>query len=105
MPNATTLEPIPAEHLHATAWASGADHANPAAIRDAMAEAIAVRGMPGYMARSPRHAEFLGLRPMQMANCVFWCSAMPKPPQLSANGSNAMSPKASPCSAFPSITV
>ncbi len=38
-------------------------------------------------------------------NCVFWCSAMPKPPQPSANGSNAMSPKASPCSAFPSITV
>ena len=67
MPDATTLEPIPAERVHATAWATGTDHTDPATIRDAMAEAIAVRGMPGYVARSPRHAEFLGLCPMQMA--------------------------------------
>jgi hypothetical protein len=43
------------------------DPNDPAAVRDAMAEAIAVRSMNGYIAASPRHAEFLGLRPIQMA--------------------------------------
>ena len=67
MPDATSLGPIPADRVHATVWTSGVDHTDPAIIRDAMAEAIAVRGMPGYVARSPRYAEFLDLRAMQMA--------------------------------------
>jgi hypothetical protein len=50
---------------------AGAGHDDPAAIRDAMAEAIAVRAMPGYQPRSDagrasRHAEFLGWRPSDM---------------------------------------
>jgi len=43
------------------------DPSDPAVVRDAMAEAIAVRSMHGYVASSPRHTEFLGLRPSQMA--------------------------------------
>lgn len=44
-----------------------ADPHDPAAVCDAMAEAIAVRSMHGFVAASPRHAEFLGLRPIQIA--------------------------------------
>ncbi|MBX9749276.1 MAG: Mu-like prophage major head subunit gpT family protein [Roseococcus sp.] len=43
------------------------DPNDPAVIRDAMAEAIACRGMHGYVPRSDRHAEFLDMRPTQMA--------------------------------------
>jgi hypothetical protein len=40
---------------------------DPEVIRDAMAEALAVRAMPGYQApTSGRHAEFLGWRPSEM---------------------------------------
>jgi hypothetical protein len=43
------------------------DPNDPAVIRDAMAEAIARRGMHGYEPTSSRHAEFLDMRPTQMA--------------------------------------
>ena len=40
---------------------------DPEVMRDAMAEALAVRAMPGYQApTSGRHAEFLGWRPSEM---------------------------------------
>ncbi len=40
---------------------------DPEVMRDAMAEALAVRAMPGYQApASGRHAEFLGWRPSEM---------------------------------------
>ena len=41
---------------------------DPAVIREAMAEALAVRAMPGYQVPqgSTRHAEFLGWRPSEM---------------------------------------
>ena len=43
------------------------DTANPDAIREAMAEALAVRAMPGYQAQDGgRHREFLGWRPSEM---------------------------------------
>ncbi|MFL1464386.1 terminase, partial [Roseococcus sp. DSY-14] len=48
---------------------TGPGHDDPAAIRDAMAEALAVRSMPGYQppaGGSGRHAEFLGWRPSDM---------------------------------------
>jgi hypothetical protein len=49
---------------------SGPAAEDPAIIRDAMAEAIAVRAMPGYQApggaAGGRHAEFLGWRPSEM---------------------------------------
>ena len=47
----------------------GPGHDDPAAIRDAMAEALAVRSMPGYQppaGGTGRHAEFLGWRPSDM---------------------------------------
>ena len=43
------------------------DPNDPLQIRDAMAEAMAVRGMHGYRAANPRYAEFLDMRPLQMA--------------------------------------
>ena len=44
-----------------------ADNASPDAIREAMAEALAVRTMPGYQAQDGgRHSEFLGWRPSEM---------------------------------------
>ena len=44
-----------------------ADTASPDAIREAMAEALAVRTMPGYQAQDGgRHSEFLGWRPSEM---------------------------------------
>jgi len=43
------------------------DPNDPTVIRDAMAEAMAVRGMHGYRPSTPRHAEFLDMRPLQMA--------------------------------------
>ena len=45
-----------------------ASNDDPAVIREAMAEALAVRTMPGYQAPqgSTRHAEFLGWRPSEM---------------------------------------
>lgn len=43
------------------------DPNDPAVIRDAMAEAIARRGMHGYVPTTGRHAEFLDMRPTQMA--------------------------------------
>lgn len=43
------------------------DPNDPVQIRDAMADAMAVRGMQGYRAANPRHAEFLDMRPLQMA--------------------------------------
>ena len=47
--------------------ASGPTNDDPAAIREAMAEALAVRAMPGYQAQgNGRHAEFLGWRPTEM---------------------------------------
>ena len=46
---------------------TGPAHDDPAAIRDAMAEAIAVRAMPGYQPKGDgRHVEFLGWRPSDM---------------------------------------
>lgn len=39
---------------------------DPASIIEAMAEAMAVRAMPGYKTTNARHAEFLGFRPTQM---------------------------------------
>ena len=50
---------------------TGPGHDHPAQILDAMAEALAVRAMPGYQpqgenGRSGRHAEFLGWRPSDM---------------------------------------
>jgi hypothetical protein len=46
---------------------TGPAHDDPAVIRDAMAEAIAVRAMPGYQPKGDgRHAEFLGWRPSDM---------------------------------------
>ena len=47
--------------------ATGPSPEDPASIRDAMAEAIAVRAMPGYQPSSgSRHTEFLGWRPTEM---------------------------------------
>ena len=48
--------------------AAGPAADDPAVVRDAMAEAIAVRVMPGYQVPqgSTRHAEFLGWRPSEM---------------------------------------
>ena len=45
-----------------------ASNDDPAVIREAMAEALAIRTMPGYQAPqgSTRHAEFLGWRPSEM---------------------------------------
>jgi len=46
---------------------TGPGHDDPAQILDAMAEALAVRAMPGYQPQgSGRHAEFLGWRPSDM---------------------------------------
>ena len=48
---------------------SGPASQDPEVMRDAMAEALAVRAMPGYQATagaSGRHAEFLGWRPSEM---------------------------------------
>ncbi|WP_203075789.1 prohead protease/major capsid protein fusion protein [Falsiroseomonas ponticola] len=46
---------------------TGPGHDDPAQIRDAMAEALAVRSMPGYQPQgNGRHAEFLGWRPSDM---------------------------------------
>ncbi len=47
---------------------SGPGQGDPAQLVDAMAEALAVRCMPGYQPRQPggRHAEFLGWRPSDM---------------------------------------
>jgi len=46
----------------------GLSHDDPAAIRDAMAEAIAVRAMPGYPPKGDgRHAEFMGASITEMA--------------------------------------
>jgi hypothetical protein len=47
--------------------AAGPASQDPEVMRDAMAEALAVRAMPGYQApTSGRHAEFLGWRPSEM---------------------------------------
>ena len=47
--------------------AAGPASQDPEVMRDAMAEALAVRAMPGYQAPSSgRHAEFLGWRPSEM---------------------------------------
>ena len=49
--------------------AAGPASQHPEVIRDAMAEALAVRAMPGYQATggaAGRHAEFLGWRPSEM---------------------------------------
>ncbi len=47
--------------------AAGPASQEPEVMRDAMAEALAVRAMPGYQApASGRHAEFLGWRPSEM---------------------------------------
>ena len=47
---------------------TGPAHDDPAVIRDAMAEAIAVRAMPGYRPKGDgRYAEFVGLRISEMA--------------------------------------
>jgi hypothetical protein len=49
--------------------AAGPASQDPEVIRDAMAEALAVRAMPGYQAAggaAGRHAEFLGWRPSEM---------------------------------------
>ena len=46
---------------------TGLVHNDPAAIRDAMAEAIAVRAMPGYKPRGDgRHVEYMGLGVAEM---------------------------------------
>ena len=46
---------------------SGPGHDDPAEIREAMAEALAARAMPGYQPRGDgRHAEFMGWRPSDM---------------------------------------
>jgi len=46
---------------------TGLAHDDPAAIRDAMAEAIAVRAMPGYKPRGDgRHVEYMGLGVAEM---------------------------------------
>jgi len=46
---------------------TGPGHDDPAQILDAMAEALAVRAMPGYQPQgSGRHSEFMGWRPSDM---------------------------------------
>jgi hypothetical protein len=46
---------------------TGPGHDDPAGIRDAMAEALAARSMPGYQPQgNGRHAEFMGWRPSDM---------------------------------------
>jgi len=46
---------------------TGHGHDDPAEIRDAMAEALAARSMPGYQPQgNGRHAEFMGWRPSDM---------------------------------------
>ncbi|PWS34422.1 terminase [Falsiroseomonas bella] len=46
---------------------TGPSHDDPAQILDAMAEALAVRAMPGYQPQgSGRHVEFMGWRPSDM---------------------------------------
>ena len=54
--------------LPASPVSPAASNDDPAIIREAMAEALAVRTMPGYQAPqgSTRHAEFLGWRPSEM---------------------------------------
>lgn len=47
---------------------TGPSNDDPAVIREAMAEAIAVRAMAGrYESKNPRHAEFAGWRPLDLA--------------------------------------
>ena len=58
---------------------SAPDPNDPAMIRDAMAEAMAVRGLHGYRATNPRHAEFLALRPLQMAEQLLALRGEPVP--------------------------
>ncbi len=55
------------------------DPNDPAQIRGAMAEAMAVRGMHGYRAVNPRHAEFLDMRPLQMAEELLRLRGEPVP--------------------------
>ena len=57
----------PRPSLPANPVASTPSRDNPSAVIDAMAEAIAVRAMPGYTAPSDnRHQEFMGWRPSDM---------------------------------------
>jgi hypothetical protein len=66
-------------HQMPPARPSEPDPNDPAVIRDAMADAIAVRGMHGYAPASPRHVEFLGLRPIQMAEALLKLRGEPIP--------------------------
>jgi hypothetical protein len=55
-------------YIPASPASPAASNDDPAVIREAMAEALAIRTMPGYQAPqgSTRHAEFLGWRPSEM---------------------------------------
>ena len=44
-----------------------------------MAEAMAVRGMHGYRPATPRHAEFLDMRPLRMAEELLRLRGEPVP--------------------------
>jgi hypothetical protein len=61
---------------------SGPAQDDPAVIRDAMAEAIAVRAMPGYQPKgNGRHVEFLGWRPSDMIRELLARSGERSPPR------------------------
>ncbi|WP_203072255.1 prohead protease/major capsid protein fusion protein [Falsiroseomonas ponticola] len=61
---------------------TGPGHDDPAAMLDAMAEALAARSMPGYQPKgSGRHAEFMGWRPSDMIGQLLRAKGDPNPPR------------------------
>jgi hypothetical protein len=61
---------------------TGPGHDDPAAMLDAMAEALAARSMPGYQPKgSGRHADFMGWRPSDMIGQLLRAKGDPNPPR------------------------